>query len=264
MYDFDYVRPLSLADAGSLLEANSRAQLLGGGIGLIPALKKRRVKPSILVDLAGIAELRSITRDEATVVIGAMGRHADVAASAVVTAHLPSLARLAGAIGDPHVRNRGTIGGSISTADPAADYPAALVGLGATIVTTRRWIPGEDFFIDRFRTALEPGEIVVAVRFPIAGKAAYMKFPNPASRAAIVGVFVAKTGGDVRVAVTGAAGRAFRVPEMESALMRRFTPDVLDGIEISPKDLNFDAHAAADYRAHLIGVMARRAVAACL
>jgi carbon-monoxide dehydrogenase medium subunit len=264
MYDFDYARPLTLAEASSILEADSRAQLLGGGMALIPALKKRRAKPSILVDLAGIGSLRSITSDASAVVIGSMARHAEVASAAAVMAGLPSLALLAGAIGDPHVRNRGTIGGSISSADPAADYPAAVVGLGATIITTRRRVPAEGFFLDRFKTALEPGEIIVSVQFPIPDAAAYVKFPHPASRAAITGVFVARTGGGVRVAVTGAGRCVFRVPPMERALMRRFSPDLLTDIKIASGDLNADAHASADYRAHLVGVMARRAVAACL
>ena len=191
-----------------------------------------------------------------------MTRHAEVAESPEVQKAIPALAKLAGGIGDPMVRNRGTIGGSIANNDPAADYPSAVLGLGATVHTSKRNIPGDEFFTGMFETALEPGEMVTAVTFPVPEKAAYMKFPNPASRYAIVGVFVSKTGGNVRVAVTGAGPCVFRAEEMEKALAKDFSPKAIEGIKLSAADLNADIHASADYRAHLIGVMARRAVAA--
>ncbi len=264
MYEFDYRRPLTLAEASAILEADEDAKPLAGGMTLIPTLKQRLAQPSILVDLGGIKELRMIAAEASTIVIGAMARHAEVASAPAIKARIPALAALAEGIGDPHVRNRGTIGGSISNADPAADYPAAVVGLGATVVTTRRHIPGDAFFVDLFETALEPGEITVAVRFPVPDKAAYFKFPNPASRYATVGVFVARFGDDVRVAVTGAGGCVFRASQMEAALMRSFSPEALQGVAMSAEGLNSDVHAGADYRAHLVGVMARRAVAACM
>jgi carbon-monoxide dehydrogenase medium subunit len=231
---------------------------------LLPTLKQRLASPSDLIDLAGIGELQGIAIDGDAVVIGAMTRHADVAASSDVQQKIPALAALAGDIGDRQVRNRGTIGGSIANNDPAADYPAACLALAATIKTNSREIAADDFFTGLFETALEDGEIVTAVRFPTADKAAYMKFKNPASRYAIVGVFVAQAAGGVRVAVTGAgAGGVFRVPEMESKLAANFTAPALEAIAVSPDDLNSDIHASAEYRAHLVGVMARRAVAAC-
>jgi carbon-monoxide dehydrogenase medium subunit len=192
-----------------------------------------------------------------------MTRHAEVAGSDVVKSAIPALAELAGLIGDPAVRNRGTIGGSIATADPAADYPAAVVALGATIVTNQRQIPGDQFFTGLFETALKPGEIITAVKFPPAQKAAYMKFRNPASRYAIVGVFVAQTAGGVRVAVTGAGPSVFRQKDMEAALGKSFAPDALKDVKQSPQGLNSDIHASAEYRAHLVAVMARRAVEKC-
>jgi len=263
MYAFDYQRPNSIEEAAEILAADEEARPLAGGMTLIPTLKQRLAQPTILVDLGGIEALRGVRVEGRTVTIGGMTRHADVAMNQDLLKVLPALAGLAEGIGDPHVRNRGTIGGSIANADPAADYPSSVLGLNATIVTSRREIPGDAFFIDLFETVLEPGEILTAVRYPIPERAAYVKFPNPASRYATVGVFVAKTGKEVRVAVTGAAGSVFRIEEMEAALARRFDPAVIDGIEISPDGLNDDVHAAADYRAHLIKVMARRAVAAC-
>jgi len=195
------------------------------------------------------------------IVIGAMTRHVEVATSAVVKNALPALAALAGGIGDPAVRNRGTIGGSIANNDPAADYPSAVLALGATIVTNKRKIAADEFFQGMFSTALEEGEIIVKVSFPIPSKAAYEKFPNPASRYALVGVFVAKKGSDVRVAVTGAGSNGvFRSKECEAALATRFNAKSLDGVKVSASGLNADMHASADYRAHLIPVMAKRAV----
>jgi carbon-monoxide dehydrogenase medium subunit len=196
-------------------------------------------------------------------VIGAMTRHAEVANSKVVQKALPALAQLAEAIGDPAVRNQGTIGGSIANNDPAADYPAACLGLGATIVTSKRKIPADKFFKGLFETALGDDEIVTEVSFPVIKNAGYAKFPNPASRYALVGVFVSKDGGDVRVAVTGAGENGvFRVGDMEKALKKNFSAKALDGISVKPKGLNADLHGSAEYRAHLIGVMAKRAVAA--
>jgi carbon-monoxide dehydrogenase medium subunit len=263
MYEFNYHKPTSLDEVANLLGANEEAKLVAGGMTLIPTLKLRLAKPSDLVDLAAIPSLRGITDAGDALVIGAMTRHAEVERSPVVKQAIPALAAMAGMIGDPAVRNRGTIGGSISNNDPAADYPAALVGLGATVQTTKRQIGAEDFFTGIFETALEPGEIVTAVRFPKTQSACYQKFRNPASRYAIVGVFVARTPGGVRVAVTGAGPCVFRVPAMEAALAQSFTPDAIKDITIPDDGLNSDIHASAEYRAHLVGVMARRAVAGC-
>jgi aerobic carbon-monoxide dehydrogenase medium subunit len=267
MYEFNYHRPASLDEIANLLAANEEAKLVAGGMTLVPTLKLRLAKPSDLVDLAAITALRGITDAGDALVIGAMTRHAEVNRSPVVKAGIPALAALAGMIGDPAVRNRGTIGGSIANNDPAADYPAALVGLGAMVHTTKREIAADDFFTGMFETALEPTEIVTSVRLPKPQVAAYQKFKNPASRYAIVGVFVARphssAGGGVRVAVTGAGPCVFRVPEMEAALVTSFTPDAIKDIAIPDAGLNSDIHASAEYRAHLVGVMARRAVAAC-
>ena len=264
MYAFNYLRPSSIADAVDAVRSADAGQFLAGGQTLLPTLKQRLAMPSDLVDLAGIGELKGISMVDGAVVIGAMTRHVDVADSTEVRRRIPALAALAGDIGDRQVRNRGTLGGSIANNDPAADYPAACLALGATITTNLRTLAAEDFFTDLFETALDEGEIVTSVSFPAPEKAAYMKFKNPASRYAIVGVFVAKTGSDVKVAVTGAgSGGVFRVPEMERALAGNFTAAALEGIAVSPDGLNSDIHAAADYRAHLIGVMARRAVEAC-
>ena len=264
MYNFEYQRPGSIADAASAVKSASDGALLAGGQTLLPTLKHRLARPSDLVDLAGIDELTGISVDGGNVVIGAMTTHAAVAASADVKSKIPALAALADDIGDRQVRNLGTIGGSVANNDPAADYPAACLALGATIKTNERDIAADDFFTGLFETPLNDGEIITSVSFPTADKAAYMKFKNQASRYAIVGVFVAKAGSDVKVAVTGAGGGGvFRIPEMESALAGNFVAAALEGITVSPDGLNSDIHAAADYRAHLIGVMARRAVEAC-
>ena len=263
MYEFTYHKPASLDEIANLLGANEEAKLVAGGMTLVPTLKQRLAKPSDLVDLAAIASLRGVTDAGDAIVIGAMTRHAEVNRSPVVKQAIPALAAMAGMIGDPAVRNRGTIGGSISNNDPAADYPAALVALGATVHTTKREIAAESFFTGMFETALEPTEIVTSVRFPKMPSANYQKFRNPASRYAIVGVFVARSPAGVKVAVTGAGPSVFRVPEMEAALAKSFTPDAIKDITIPDTGLNSDIHASADYRAHLVGVMARRAVAAC-
>src|SRR3954462_8943242 len=263
MYEFDYVKAASLDDAAKRL-ANEDAKLVAGGMTLIPTLKFRLAKPTELVDLGGLGNLKGITEDGNAVVIGAMTRHADVHRSDVAKRVIPSLAAMAGMIGDPAVRNRGTIGGSIANNDPAADYPAAIVALNATVRTNKREIAADQFFTGMFETALQPGEILTAVRFPKVAQANYQKFRNPASRYAIVGVFVAKTPSGVRVAVTGAGPCVFRVPEMEAALGRNFAADAIKDIQIPADDLNSDIHASAEYRAHLVNVMARRAVAACV
>ena len=261
MYRFNYHKASSLAQAAELRSGAEDGVFLAGGMTLIPTLKQRLAAPSDVVDLAGVEGLGGITVGD-TVRIGAMTRHADVAASDAVQGAIPALADLAGRIGDAHVRNRGTIGGSIANSDPAADYPAAVVGLNATVHTDRRTIAGDDFFLDLFETALEDGEIVTAVEFPIPARAAYAKFPNPASRYAIVGVMVAELDGAVRVGVTGAGPCAFRSAELEAALAGGLSVAALDGVSVPDANLNSDMHASAAYRAHLVGVMARRAVGA--
>jgi carbon-monoxide dehydrogenase medium subunit len=261
MYDFTYHRPTSLDGAVRLTAAIDDAKVLAGGMSLLPTLKQRLAQHSDIVDLAGLESLAGIGRNGNAVVIGAMTRHADVAASAEVKAAIPALAVLADGIGDPLVRNRGTIGGSIANADPAADYPASVVALGATIITNRRRIVGDDFFTGLFETALAQGEIITAVSFPIPQKAGYAKFPNPASRFAIVGVFVAKTESGVRVAVTGAGPFVFRLGEAEARLAESFAPEALERLVVAQENLNTDIHASAEYRAHVIVVMAKRAIA---
>ena len=262
MYEFNYRRASSVSDAVASLAQSDDASYLAGGMTLIPVLKFRLAGPSDVIDLAGLGELKGIQAGDGAVTIGAMTTHATVAASADVRQAIPALADLAESIGDPQVRNRGTIGGSIANADPAADYPAAVLGLGATVHTNSRTIAGDDFFTGMFETALEPGELVTAVSFPVPERAAYMKFPNPASRYAVVGVMVSQGGDGVRVAVTGAGGSAFRVPEMEQALTANFAPEAVADISVSADGLNEDLHASAEYRAHLVTVMAKRAVAA--
>ena len=263
MYEFNYQKAASLDDAAKALGADEDAKLVAGGMTLIPTLKQRLAKPSDLIDLASVPGLTGISEEGGGLRIGAMTRHAEVQRSDVVKRVIPALANLASLIGDPAVRNRGTIGGSISNNDPAADYPSAVVGLGATVVTNKREIAGDDFFTGMFETALGQDEIVTAVKFPKPQAAAYQKFKNPASRYAIVGVFVARTAGGVRVAVTGAGPCVFRVPEMEAALGTSFSADAIKDIAIPDDGLNSDIHASAEYRAHLVNVMTRRAVAAC-
>lgn len=262
MYAFTYHSPDSLRQARSLLQA-ADVKLLAGGQTLLPTMKQRLASPAHLVDLDKIPGLAEITADAQGVTIGAMARHADVATSAVVSGAIPALAALAGGIGDPAVRHRGTIGGSIANNDPAADYPAACLALNATITTDQRKIEADQFFTGLFETALEENEIIAAVTFPKVDKAAYQKFRNPASRYAIVGVFVAKKGANVRVAVTGAGSNGvFRVTAFENALKANFDPRALDGLSVDAAELSTDIHADADYRAHLISVLAKRAVTA--
>lgn len=262
MYEFEHHKPASVADAANALKGADDGKLLAGGQTMIPTLKQRLASPSDLIDLAGVAELKGISVSGGTVSIGAMTTHAAVAASAEVKSALPALANLADNIGDAQVRNIGTIGGSVANNDPAADYPAACLALGATIHTNQRDIAADDFFTGLFETALNEDEIITKISFPSASKAAYMKFPNPASRYALVGVFVAQGGGGTRVAVTGAGqDGVFRVGEMENALGGNFSADAIAGVKVASDDLNADIHASAEYRAHLISVMAKRAVA---
>ena len=262
MYSFAYASPATL-DAAVTELADEEAKALAGGQTLIPTLKQRLASPSTIVDLGGLASLRGIARDGDALFIGALTRHVDVATSDIVKSSIPALATLAAGIGDPAVRNRGTIGGSIANDDPAADYPAGALGLGATIVTNKRSIAADDFFKGLFETALEPAELITSVRFPIPAKAAYIKFPNPASRYALVGVFVAKTAGGVRVAVTGAGSSGvFRVASFEQALSANFATAALSGLKVDASELASDIHADSDYRAHLISVLAKRAVEA--
>jgi carbon-monoxide dehydrogenase medium subunit len=262
MYDFAYHKPASVADAVKLLGADGDAKAMAGGQTLIPTLKQRLARPSAVVDLSAIKDLTGISVSGGKVTIGAMTRHVDVASSADVKKALPALAALADGIGDPQVRNRGTIGGSIANNDPAADYPAACLALGATIKTDKREIPADEFFKGMFETALKPGELIVSVSFPVAEKAAYMKFGQPASRYALVGVFVAKGPAGARVAVTGAAAAVFRWKEAEAALAKSWSASAIEGLKVQASGLNGDIHAGPEYRAHLIGVMAKRALAA--
>ncbi len=262
MYGFEYQRPAGVAEA--VAASDDETRYLAGGQSLVQSMRLRLASATTLVDLAAISGLRGIRRDGSTLRVGAMTRHSEVVRSPEVREALPALAELAGTIGDPMVRNQGTIGGSLANADPAADYPAAVLGLGATIETDRRRIAADDFFLDLFTTALDPGELIVAVHFPLAQRAAYEKLPQPASRFALVGVFVAQAADGMRVAVTGARTHAFRVPEMEQALTRDFSPAALDGIQVDAAGCNADLHASADYRAAMVNVMARRAVARAL
>jgi carbon-monoxide dehydrogenase medium subunit len=262
MYAVEYQQPTNLADAASIL-ASTGGRALAGGQSLVAAMKLRLSQPGTLVDLSLIPDLRGIRKDGDRLVIGAMTKHAEVATSDVVSAALPALASLAEGIGDRQVRNMGTIGGSIANNDPAADWPAAVLACNATIRTNQRAIGADEFFKGMFETALSPDEIITAVDFPAVRRAAYAKFPNPASRFALVGVFVAQTAdGGVRVAVTGAAPSVFRATAIEEALAKSFTPVAAKGVKIDAEGLNNDLHGSAEYRAHLISVMASRAVAA--
>ena len=262
MYSFTFHRPETLRQAVSLLSKNGDAKLLAGGHTLLPTMKLRLANPPQLIDLSRIDGLAGIELKGRSLAIGAMTRHADVHTSPVVAQAIPVLAKLAGMIGDPAVRHMGTIGGSVANNDPSADYPAACLGLGATIITNKRRIPADDFFTGMFSTALEPAEIITKINFPVPKKAAYQKFRNQASRYALVGVFVAKRGSDIRVAVTGAGGNGvFRVKAFEEALKKRFAPKSLEGLTVPATGLNSDIHGSAEYRAHLIAVLARRAVA---
>ncbi len=264
METFAYHRPASVTDAVRAFAAGSDAKLLAGGQTLLASMKLGFAAPSDLVDLGGIKELSGIRDEGDTLVIGAMTRHAEVASSAEVHGKIPALAALADGIGDRQVRNAGTLGGSLANADPAADYPAAILGLNAEIRTDRRTLAADDFFTGLYETALTPGELIVAVAFPKAQRAAYIKLLQPASRFALVGVFVAQTAGGTRVAVTGAGPCVFRAHALEAALNARFAADSCNGAVIASDGLNADLHGSAEYRAHLIPVLARRAVIAAL
>ncbi|OLL33660.1 carbon monoxide dehydrogenase [Burkholderia sp. SRS-W-2-2016] len=261
MYSFEYQRATDPQAAAAALSSDPEAKFLAGGQSLLPTMRLRLAQPSQLVDVTRIPALKSITVDANKVTIGAAVCHADVADHPDVRRVLPALADLAGHIGDRQVRALGTIGGSLANDDPAACYPAAALGLDATIVTERRRIASGDFFVGMYETALEPDELIVAVEFPVPERAAYEKFRNPASHFALVGVFVAKFASGVRVAVTGAASSVFRATELETALSANFTPDAARAVSVPADELNEDMHASAEYRAHLIPVLAARAVA---
>lgn len=261
MYEFKYHRPGTVRQAANLLVKNEDAKVIAGGHTLIPVMKQRLASPPHLVDLSHIEGLNAIEMKGRSLAIGATARHAEVATSAIVGEAIPALADLASQIGDPAVRHKGTIGGSLANNDPTADYPAAVLALGATIVTNKRRLKAEEYFQGLFTTALEADEIITKVMFPLPKKAAYIKFRNQASRYALVGVFVARRPSDVRVAVTGAGSDGvFRVESFEEALKKRFSSKVLESIEVPAEGLNSDIHGSAEYRAHLIGVLTRRAV----
>jgi aerobic carbon-monoxide dehydrogenase medium subunit len=265
MYAFKFHRPTTVRQAAGLLTRQDEAKLLAGGHTLIPTMKLRLAGPKNIIDMSKIEGLSFIEVGARSVTIGALNKHFEVATSADVKANIPALADLASHIGDPAVRHRGTIGGSIANNDPNADYPAACLGLGATIITNKRRIAADEFFKGLFETALEPDEIITKVQFPKPNKAAYIKFPNPASRYALVGVFASKRGSEIRVAVTGAgANGVFRVSSFEEALKKRFGPKSLEGMTIPADGMGSDIHGSAEYRAHLVGVLARRAVAAAV
>jgi carbon-monoxide dehydrogenase medium subunit len=264
MISFAFHSPQTVPEAAALLGSVSDSMPFAGGMTLLPTIKQRLASPAALVDLSKIPQLSGIAVEGSTLVIGAMARHVDVAESARVRNSIPLLATLAAGIGDPAVRNRGTIGGSVANNDPSADYPAAVLALGATVVTDRREIAADAFFKGLFETALEPGEVIKAVRFPIPSAGGYAKFKSPASRYAVVGVCVARKGEKVRVAVTGAGPGVFRVAAMEAALETAFTPGAVAAIKVDSKSLSSDIHADAEYRAHLVTVMAKKAVTAAL
>ncbi len=262
MHHTHYHRPTSVAEAAKLISTHGDDKLLAGGQTMLPSIKLGLLDPDGFIDLGAIAELKGIKADGKSITIGAMTTHAEVAASKDVRAKIPVLAQLANGIGDRAVRNRGTLGGSLANSDPAACYPAAVLGLGATIHTNTRQIAADQWFKGLFETALNAGEIITAVSFPVPEKAAWVKFRQPASRFSIVGVFVAKTAAGVRVAVTGAGACAFRVKALEDKLGAKFAPESCDGVSVPATGLNTDLHGSAEYRAHLIPVLAKRAVAA--
>ncbi len=262
MYAFKWHQVKSVADAAAML-AKTGGKPLAGGQSLVAAMKLRLAQPEHLVDLSGVAELQGIRKEGDAIVIGAMTSHAAIAGSALVKHAIPVLAALAEGIGDRQVRNMGTLGGALANNDPAADWPAAVLALNAIVQTNLRSIPADQFSLGMYETALQPSELIVAVHFPVPKKAAYAKFPNPASRFALVGVLVAQVAGSVRVAVTGAGSSVFRCKPLEDALAKSFTPAAATGITVSADGLNTDLHGSAAYRAHLISVMAARAVAAC-
>jgi len=261
MYPFEYLRPVSTDEAIDLKRSDDAAQWLAGGMTLLPSMKLRLAAPSRLIDLTAVMGLDDWAVDDDCVVLGSMTPHARVAESVELGAKIPALSAAAAGIGDPQVRSRGTLGGSIANNDPAADYPAALLGLGATIRTSQRELSADEFFKDFFETALRHDELIVAVSFPVPRRAAYVKFRTPGSRYALVGVMVAEVYDGVRVAVTGAGPGVHRETALEAALSAEFRPEALEGIEVSTEDLNADMHGSPEYRAHLINVLARRATA---
>lgn len=260
MYPFNYHKPASASEAAGLFQEADDPMYLSGGMTLIPTMKQRLAAPTDLIDLSGIEEMTGISVQPDLVSIGAFTCHNDVAHCKEILSTLPVLAQLAGLIGDNQVRNRGTIGGSVANSDPAADYPSAVVGLGATVVTQHREIAGDDFFQDLFETALRPGEIITRINFPVPTRAAYRKFPNPASRYAVVGVLLADFGGSIRCGVTGAGPCAFRASGIEEVLNNSLDTTALETIEVPDAGFNSDLHASAEYRAHLVKVMAKRAL----
>lgn len=263
MYNFEYATPHSLSDVAAL--ANEDSVYLAGGHTLIPTLKQRLARPGSIIDLANVPELRGIHVQDGAVGIGAMTTHAEIASSPEIRKALPALAKLADGIGDPQVRHRGTIGGSLATHDPAADYPAAMLALNAVIMTNKRQLTADEFFTGIFATALEPGELITSVGISPPDQAAYAKFEQRASRYALVGVFVAKTGDEVRVGVSGAgADGAFRCRELEQALSANFTPEAAKSVKLSPDRMMGDLHGSSEYRAAMVPVMASRAVEAAL
>ncbi len=261
MYPFNYHRPQSADDALALFKAAEDGIYLAGGQTLLPTMKQRLAAPTDLIDLCNVPDLRGIELETQAVSVGALTLHSEVAGHEGIRSALPVLSSLAGEIGDSQVRNRGTLGGSVANSDPAADYPAAIVGLGATIHTMDRSIEGDDFFKDLFETALNPGELITRICFPVPERAAYQKFPNPASRYAIVGVLVADFSGEIRVGVTGAGPCAFRASGIEQVLNADLNPESIDAVEVPESGFNNDLHASAIDRAHLVKVMAKRAVA---
>ena len=264
MRSFAFHRPTTLYEMSALLGGVADSMPLAGGMTLLPTIKQRLAAPAALIDLSKIPQLSGISAEGDLLTVGTMTRHVDVAESELVRSKIPLLASLAAGIGDPAVRNRGTIGGSVANNDPSADYPAALLALDATVVTERREIAADAFFRGLFETALDPGEIITALRFPVPSAGGYAKFKSPASRYAVVGVCVAKKAGKVRVAVTGAGPGVFRVATMEAALERAFTPDAIAAIKLDAENLSSDIHADAEYRAHLVTVMAKKAVMSAL
>ena len=264
MRSFAFHRPTTLYEMSALLGGVDDSMPLAGGMTLLPTIKQRLAAPAALIDLSKIPQLSGISVEGDILTLGAMTRHVDVAESELVRSKIPLLASLAAGIGDPAVRNRGTIGGSVANNDPSADYPAAVLALDATVVTDRREIAADAFFRGLFETALDPGEIIIALRFPVPSAGGYAKFKSPASRYAVVGVCVAKQAGKVRVAVTGAGPGVFRVAAMEAALERAFTPDAIAAIKVDSEKLSSDIHADAEYRAHLVTVMAKKAVMSSL
>lgn len=263
MYEFSYQQPKSLAEALSIMSGDEDAMPLAGGMTLIPSMKHRLTAPSQLLDIASLPELQGIERSPEQIMVGAATPHGRVADDSVIQAAIPALSGLANEIGDPQVRARGTLGGSLANNDPAADYPAAVLGLAATVHTDRRQIAADDFFTGMFETALEPGEIICKVAFQIPSRAAYAKFHHPASGYAMTGVMVARYGEQVRVAVTGAAASVFRWTAAEQALEKSFGEGAIAGLTVDPNGMNSDMHAPAAYRANLVSVMTARAIAEC-